>query len=184
MKPSHLWFAAGVAGLAVLAYLGRSQLKSVIINGADALKNKNVQAFLALIRKYESAGKYNVIYGGKTFADYSTHPNIRVPFRNPKTGRDDYSTAAGAYQIIYKTWLGVSALAGVSDFTPESQDAMAVWLLKGGGALTFIMSGDFNEALRRASGTWASLPYTDSKQKHISVAAAKAAYTQAGGALA
>lgn len=96
----------------------------------------------------------------------------------------DYSTAAGAYQIIYNTYLATSKLAGVTDFSPTSQDAMAVWLLKGCGALTHIITGNFDEAIRRASGTWASLPYTDSKQAHITVAAAKAAYLQAGGALA
>lgn len=196
MKKNAWYLVGGFVALAAITFVGRNQLKSVIINGADALQNRNVQAFLALIRKFESAGKYNVLYSPpskdplynpknpRSFDDYSKHPNIRIPFTNPKTGRGDYSTAAGAYQIIYGTYLAVSKLAGVTDFSPASQDALAVWLLKGCGALTHIVSGNFDEAVRLASKTWASLPYTDSKQAHVTITAAKTAYTQAGGVFA
>lgn len=171
------------AGLLFL-YLGRNQLKSVIINDRDALSDGNVQAFLAMIRKFESAGRYNVLYGGGTFNDYSKHPQVRVPFFNPRTERNDYSTAAGAYQITFPTWQTILRNAGAGDFSPASQDAAAVWLLKLCGALAPIMSGDFDTAIKAASKTWASLPYTDSKQNHVSIASARTAYTGAGGVIA
>lgn len=179
------WLIGGaLLALVALLVVGRNQLKSVLINGADALKNANVQALLAMIKKFESDGKYNVLYGGGTFADYSKHPQVRVPFFNPATQKPDYSTAAGAYQINFPTWSTVLKYAGAGDFSPASQDAAAVWLLKLNGALAAIMDGDFDTAIRLASKTWASLPYTASKQNHVSQAAAQLAYVQAGGRLA
>lgn len=178
-----------IIGGAVLAFLalliaGRNQLKSVLINGADALKNDNVQALLAMIRKFESNGAYDVIYGGTTFSDYSKHPQVRIPFFNPATQKNDYSTAAGAYQINFPTWKMILGYAGNGDFSPASQDAAAVWLLKINGALAAIVDGDFDTAVKLASKTWASLPYTDSKQNHVSHEAAQLAYVQAGGVIA
>lgn len=150
----------------------------------DALNNANVRAFLALLRRYESAGKYDVVYAGGTFSDFSAHPKIRVPFFNPRTGKNDYSTAAGAYQITYPTWLTIQAVAFLPDFSPSSQDAAAVWLLKIRGALGYIVDGDIDNALRVASRTWASLPYTESGQAHINAPTALAFYKQQGGYIA
>lgn len=183
MRPVVVW---GVVALAVLAvvFLGRNTLKSITINNQDALMNPNVQAFLAMIRKFESAGRYNVLYGGGTFDSYAVHPHVRVPFFNPKTQKMDYSTAAGAYQITYPTWASILSLAGNGDFSPASQDAAAVWLLKMNGALDSIMQGDFNTALKLASRTWASLPFTDSMQRHVTIAAAQQIYEQSGGVIA
>lgn len=172
-----------VAALAFV-FIRRDILKSVIISGTDALQDKNVQAFLAMIRRYESAGKYNVIYGGQTFSDYSKHPNVRVPFTDPRTGKQNISTAAGAYQITYPTWQTVLNNAGQGDFSPASQDAAAVWLLKLNGSLIDIMDGDFRTAIEKASSVWASLPFTDSAQNHTSYQSALNTYTQAGGVLA
>lgn len=173
-----------VAGIVVVGYLGRNQLKSVLISGTDALNNSNVRAFLAMIRRFESNGKYNVLYGGGTFDSYAQHPDVKVPFTNPKTGRADYSTAAGAYQINYPTWNLILSKAGSGDFSPASQDAAAVWLLKLNGALDPIMQGDFATAIELASKTWASLPYTDSMQNHVSLAQAQTIYSDAGGVFA
>lgn len=170
-----------IAGIAAIIYMTKDQLKSVFISGEDALNNANVQAFLAMIRKFESAGRYNVIYGGTTFDNFETHPNIRVPFLDPRTGKQNISTAAGAYQITWSTWQTVLKMAGNGDFSPESQDRAAVWLLKMNGSLADIIDGDFTAAIRKASKLWASLPFTDSKQSHVSIEKAYAAYTAAGG---
>lgn len=172
------------AAVAVLFYLGRNVIKSVMIDGNDALANGNVQAFLAMIRQFESAGKYNVIYGGQTFDNYADHPNIRVPFTDPRTGKQNISTAAGAYQITRPTWDTILRNAGAGDFSPRSQDAAAVWLLKLNGSLVKILEGDFQTAIVLASKTWASLPYTDSKQSHVSLDKALASYTNNGGTFA
>jgi lysozyme len=168
---------------AAIIFKGRNVIKSAVINSSEAVNNSNVIAFLAMIRKFESGGKYNVIYGGSTFADYSTHPNIHIPFLNPKTGKNDYSSAAGAYQITRPTFIALSAQTGINDFTPPSQDLFAIALLKDCGALTSIINGDFNTALQDASKIWASLPYTQSMQNHVGITAASDAYIKAGGVI-
>ena len=175
---------AAVALLAIGLYMGRNVLKSVMIDGNDALNNSNVRAFLAMIREFESRGKYNVIYGGSTFNDYSKHPQVRIPFFNPRTQKNDISTAAGAYQITWPTWNTILNNAGSGDFSPASQDAAAVWLLKLNGSLAPIVEGDFDTAIKASSRTWASLPYTTSKQNHVSVEKAQMIYLKNGGVFA
>ena len=151
---------------------------------ANAGAHPNVRAFLAMIRMPESGGKYNVIYGGQIFHDYAKHPNVRVPFDNPRTGRRDYSTAAGAYQINSPTWLTIQAVAFLPDFSPTSQDTAAIWLLQLRGALDYILAGDFENGLRVAGATWASLPHSDSGQHKVSVAAVTKLYADNGGTFA
>lgn len=167
-------------GLAAIFFLKFKTVLSLTMNTQDALNNKNVQAFLAMIRQFESGGDYSILYGGGHFTDYSTHPNVRVPFFNPATQRNDYSTAAGAYQIINPTWRGLKFL-GLGDFSPRSQDVMAVQLLKACGALADIVAGDFVGAIDSASGTWASLPKSTSGQRKVSMQVALASYKSNGG---
>jgi muramidase (phage lysozyme) len=77
----------------------------------------------------ESAGAYNVIYGGKKIDDLSHHPDIPVPIKSgPNAG--DVSTAAGKYQFINSTWKEAEKALGLKDFGPDSQDAAAAWLAK------------------------------------------------------
>jgi lysozyme len=150
---------------------------------ANAKTDNNVKAFLALIRKYEAAGRYDVIYGGGKIADFSKHPNVKVPFSNPATGKADYSTAAGAYQINYPTWLTIQAAISLPDFSQNSQDTAAIILLNMRGVTPLIVAGNLDAALQKASGTWASLPYSTSGQAKTSITSAVAAFTQAGGVI-
>lgn len=120
-----------------------------------------VLALAALIRQFEAAGDYQVIYGGRRFTDFSRHPNVRVPFHNPRkagAGNNDFSTAAGAYQINFPTYSEFSVKLGLYDFSPATQDAIAIALLKSSGAYNAAMQGDMARAINLASGRWASLP--------------------------
>lgn len=159
-----------------------------MVNTADALNNQNVQAFLATIRAFESrGGDYAILYGGGHFTSFDAHPNIRIPFNNPKRAPhadgtpNDYSTAAGAYQITHPTWLMVRPLISASDFGPAAQDQAAIQLLKMCGALSLIIAGDFSGAIAKASGTWASLPASTSGQRKVTIAQAFNTYQQNGG---
>lgn len=90
------------------------------------------KAFLNAIAGPESAGAYNVRYGGadgaKTFDGFDTHPSIAERITSgPNAGRT--SDAAGRYQFLSSTWNSLPSEAkGDGKFTPENQDR-AAWFL-------------------------------------------------------
>lgn len=139
--------------------------------GVDMGPEQNILAVLALIREFESNNRYNVIYGGQTFASYADHPRIYVPINLPGY-EGKTSSAAGAYQYLWKTWNNLRNRLGLPDFSPASQDAAAIELLREIGALSHIQAGNFDEGLRIASGQWASLPYSDARQNPKTIVAA------------
>lgn len=73
---------------------------------------------------------YDVIVGGELFADYSDHPRKLVTL-NLKLK----STAAGRYQLLSRWWDTYRKQLGLKDFSPESQDAVALQQIKERGAL-------------------------------------------------
>jgi muramidase (phage lysozyme) len=125
------------------------------------------RALLNTIASTESAGRYNVRYGGngdKTFQGYADHPRIAEPITSgPDVGKT--STAAGRYQFIAPTWDQQKAKLGLTDFSPANQDA-AAWDLAqteykaktGKDLLTTLKSGQTADVLPALSGQWASLP--------------------------
>lgn len=134
--------------------------------------NKNLQAFLMLITKTEGTDKqgtpYNEIFGYDNFYDFSKHPQIRRTFFNPKTKKNDFSTAAGRYQINYPTY----KMLGMTSFTPEAQDAGAIKLIKQNGAYGDVISGRFETAINKTNKVWASLPGSPYKQPTYTMKAA------------
>jgi muramidase (phage lysozyme) len=120
------------------------------------LENKNVKAFLAAISAAEGGGydfKYGAVKGKKDdkwrFSDFSTHPGA---------GFNGKITAAGLYQINRDTWKEMGGKMGLSDFSPMTQDLIAVEILRTIGAIDNIESGDVSSALSHASRRWSSLP--------------------------
>lgn len=177
--------------LAVVAWINRERIKSIMISNEEALNNPDVGAFLKLIRRIEGLDSYTTLYhppktdplyspaAPLNFSGFESHPNIRIRFTNPKTGKNDYSTAAGGYQINRPTYLLLSAIPGSpSDFSPAAQDWFAVQLLRTSGALALLMKGDFEAAAEKASTVWAFLPSSTSKQVHISLARASELFQQ------
>ena len=144
----------------------------VSVNATQASANQT--AFLATIG-YSEGADYNVLYGGGTFDDYSTHPNQAV------TAGNYTSTAAGRYQILYKTWLYLCTKLGVSDFSPATQDAMALELIAEKGAADDLQNGAFASAVAKCAKTWASLPGSPYGQPTHDIATLTSAYTGAGG---
>mgnify|MGYP004452895425 FL=1 len=129
----------------------------------DALRtNPQVQEFLGLLKQSEgTAGKgdngYNVGFGGNLFSSYNDHPRQRKTFRQTD-GRSNVTTAAGAYQFLGSTWDDVSKSLGLKDFSPANQDKAAIELIRRGGALDNVLTGDFQGAINKLGSTWASLP--------------------------
>jgi muramidase (phage lysozyme) len=125
------------------------------------------RALLDTIAGPESGGKYNVMYGGSTFNDYSKHPGMgHIINTGPNAGQQ--STAAGRYQFLAPTWNEQAQKYGYTDFSPETQDKAAwnyasdIYKAKTGGDLTTVLqSGDAGQIAnvgKVLSGTWTSLP--------------------------
>ena len=80
---------------------------------------------------------YDVIVGGELFTDYSDHPRKLVTL-NPKLK----STGAGRYQLLSCIGGMPTASSLAQDFSPKSQDAVALQQIKERGALPMTDRGD------------------------------------------
>ncbi|HBF50954.1 MAG TPA: muramidase, partial [Massilia sp.] len=113
-------------------------------------EQQNVTAFLKMIRVSEgTAGSngYSTLVGGKQFTGWADHPRVLVTITS--NGKQIVSSAAGAYQILRRTWDGVRGRLGLTDFTPASQDRAAVELIRLRGALADVRAGRFADALTK-----------------------------------
>lgn len=149
----------------------------------------NVNAFLAMLRACEgTAGEdgYCAMFGypmeGRTFDDMSDHPRRKFPF-NQTDGKVNYTTAAGAYQFIVRTWDRLKAKLDLEDFSADSQDEAAIELIREAGALADVKAGNLHAAIEKCSPIWASLPASKYLQPKRSFEFARDAYLRAGGAL-
>lgn len=141
------------------------------VNYDELQNNPQVRQFLDLIAHSEGTyGKgdngYNVAFGGGLFSDLSKHPNIKHSFTN-LNGEDQTTTAAGRYQILFPTAKALAKQLGTKDFSPATQDKMAIALINQHGALNDVLSGDYESAINKLGSTWASLPsspYAQPKQ--------------------
>lgn len=120
----------------------------------------NRQAFLQTIKYSEGTLRvpgnengYNVLVGGTLFDSYADHPRILVDLGNGLK-----STAAGAYQVLEKYFDAYKEQLGLLDFSPASQDAIALQQIKERGAIPDIDAGNIAAAISRVSNIWASLP--------------------------
>ncbi|MDR0674562.1 MAG: glycoside hydrolase family 104 protein [Zoogloeaceae bacterium] len=150
------------------------------VTAAD-MQNKNVQAFLRVIRRGEGTadeGGYSRLFGGGTFSSYADHPRVKVT-KNGYT-----STAAGAYQFLSRTWDEVRAIMGLADFSPASQDWAAVGRIAARGALEDVKAGRFEAAIRKTCLEWASLPGSPYGQPTITLKTATSVFLSNGGKLA
>ena len=95
---------------------------------------------------------YDVIVGGELFTDYIWSPS-QTCHAKPKLK----STGAGRYQLLSRWWDAYRKQLGLKDFSPKSQDAVALQQIKERGALPMIDRGDIRQAIDRCSNIWASL---------------------------
>jgi lysozyme len=146
-------------------------------------EQQNVTAFLMAVRVSEGTsddGGYSRLVGGGSFNSYADHPRTLVWL--PNLGIN--SSAAGAYQILRRTWDGVRAKLGLPDFSPASQDRAAVELIRQRGALADVRAGRFAAAVEKCKKEWASLPGAGYGQRENSLAFLQGTYVNAGGNLA
>ncbi|QMC42678.1 glycoside hydrolase family 104 protein (plasmid) [Escherichia coli] len=126
--------------------------------------DKNVQrkAFLDMIAYSEGTDNgrqptkdrgYDVIVGGKLFSDYSKHPGVYVKLNAKLT-----SSAAGRYQVLEKFAKHYMKQLGLPDFGPDSQDKIALQLIRECKALADIDEGRIHQAVYKCRSRWASFP--------------------------
>lgn len=164
---------------------------------------RNELAFLAMIRTAEGTSDpdgYRALFGHtprrpRLFDSYEGHPRQAQQFTD-KAGRRLWTSAAGAYQFMaasqisgggwtkVDTWTEVQRRLGLPDFSPESQDAAALELIRQAGALGDVRAGRFSQAVGKVRGRWASLPGAGYDQQEQSLDTITAAYRAAGGRLA
>lgn len=153
------------------------------MNKTNAAADPNVYAFLGMLRVSEgTAGPdgYRTLVGGSLFNSFADHPRTLVWL--PSLGIN--SSAAGAFQILRGTWDGVRGKLGLPDFSPLSQDAAAIELIRQRGALADVRAGRFAVAIQKCRKEWASLPGAGYGQRENSLARLETAYRQAGGVVA
>ena len=88
-----------------------------------------------------------------TVTDYSDHPRKLV--RSPKLNQQA-PDATASFPLV--GCLHTRKQLGLKDFSPKSQDAVALQQIKERGALPMIDRGDIRQAIDRCSNIWASLP--------------------------
>ena len=146
---------------------------------------QNQKAFLDMIAHsegtiyYGDQDGYNVIVGGTLFDDYSDHPRKLVEL-SPTLK----STAAGRYQLLSRYFDFYKAKLHLPDFSPASQDAIALQQIKECHALEDIDAGEFDDAVEKCAHIWASLPGAGYGQHENALDNLRLVYQKAGGSLA
>lgn len=161
----------------------------------------NLHAFLTAIRAsegtlghlgYRALFGYTPKRGAPVFDSYAEHPRILKSYTD-HDGQVHHSTAAGAYQILARTyddlmtryhaeWQRIASLTG-GGFSPEVQDWMATRLIEQVHALDDVEAGRIGPAVEKCGSIWASLPSARYNQPMRSWQFVLAAYNDAGGKL-
>lgn len=151
----------------------------------------NLSAFLDMLAwsegtstsKYTKCDGYDVIVGGidspHTFTDFSKHPGVLVTVNS----KGLKSTAAGRYQLLKRYYDSYTKSLGLKDFSPASQDAIAVQQIKEQRALDDVIHGRIPTAIEKCSNIWASLPGAGYGQREHNLTNLLEKYVHAGGEL-
>lgn len=105
---------------------------------------------------------YDVIVSGvqgpSVFTDFSDHPFAKQPPVVVRTNPLLKSTAAGRYQLLLHWWRAYQQELKLTNFSPRSQDLVAVQQIRERNALRLIDWGRFEDAIQACSNLWASFP--------------------------
>ncbi|MEL7631695.1 glycoside hydrolase family 104 protein [Pectobacterium aroidearum] len=140
----------------------QAYLKQKAGNIGDALNNPHARSYLDAISRAEGTSGYmnsgyHTMFGGGQIASLADHPRQLKDFQQTD-GTWNKTSAAGRYQFTQKSWDEAAAALGLNDFSPQSQDMAALWLIQRAGQLDNVLNGDFMTATNNLGGVWASLP--------------------------
>ena len=94
------------------------------------------------------------------------------------------STAAGRYQVLAKFYDAYKKQLRLPDFSPASQDAIAMQLIRECKATADIEAGRIADAIHKCRSRWASLPGAGYGQHEQKLDKLIQVYKDAGGAVA
>ncbi len=108
----------------------------------------------------QSDDGYDVFVGSRPgdvrkFTTYADHPMKLVSWLTK--GELVYGSAAGRYQQLKRYWPHYKALLKLPDFSPTSQDKLAIQLIKEQKAFELFQKGKFGQGVFRIKNIWASL---------------------------
>lgn len=138
-------------------------------NKSDVSGNQRVRAFLDTISHAEGTDRYgdqdgyDVIVGGSLMSGYDDHPRKLVKLSSYGVS----STAAGRYQILSRYYDAYKKTLNLPDFSPQSQDAIAIQMIKEQGAWGDVKEGRIESAIRKVSNIWASFPNAGYGQREV-----------------
>lgn len=123
---------------------------------------------------------YNVLVGCTNdnpllFSSYADHPRIY----NAKFN----STAAGRYQLLARFFDFYKSQLGLPDFSPNSQDMIALQQIRESGGLIYIDSGNFVGCINSIAHIWASLPGAGYGQHEHDIVQLRSRYEDFGGSV-
>lgn len=147
----------------------------------------NEKAYLDMIAWSEGTSRvagsdngYNVLVGGTLFQGYADHPRKLVEL--PKLGIK--SSAAGRYQLLAKYYDAYKRQLGLKDFSPASQDAIALQQIRECNAINDVRAGHIKDAIIKCARIWASFPGAGYGQHENKLDNLIAVYQKAGGVVA
>ena len=147
--------------------------------------SKNLNAFLNMIAFSEGTSTidgsddgYNVIVGGTLFSIYADHPRKLIELRPGLK-----STAAGRYQVLKRYFDAYKKQLSLPDFSPASQDKIAIRQIAECKALKDVEAGHIIHAIGLCANIWASFPGAGYNQHEHTVEHLLKAYVAAGGEL-
>jgi muramidase (phage lysozyme) len=149
-----------------------------------ALQHDNVKALLRVVREGETDqtdDAYRKLVGDPpgvySLTDLKDHPRKVVHIDRLQL----FSSAAGAYQFLTRTWDELVEKYGFEDFSPQCQDEAAVALFVRRKALDAAIAGALALWLDKCSYEWASLPPGRYGQGELSIDRVVATFVKYGG---
>lgn len=157
---------------------------------------RNVLAFLDMLAWAEGTSTspatamegYDVIVTGidrkpEVFKDFSDHPFAKGRPSKVINRKGLKSNASGRYQQMLKDWPYYKALLKLPDFSPISQDLLAIQHIRECRALPDVIAGRIETAISKCCNIWASLPGAGYGQREHQLSDLLKQYRLAGGKL-
>lgn len=158
--------------------------------------SRNALAFLDMLAWSEGTSTspatamdgYDVIVTGldrksEVFKDFTDHPFDRGRMSKVINSKGLTSNASGRYQQMLKDWPYYRAKLSLPDFSPISQDLLALQHIRECRALPDVHAGRIETAISKCRNIWASLPGAGYGQREHRLKDLIKQYQMAGGVL-